>query len=51
MEVGGDQPRALNPVLETAGFGSIRVALDEDGDPRSVEAVAISRSSMGREIA
>jgi len=49
LETGGDQPRALTPVLERAGFGAVRVALDEDGDPRSVEAVAISRGSTGRE--
>jgi release factor glutamine methyltransferase len=51
LEIGGDQPRALNPVLEMAGFGSVRVALDEDGDPRSVEALAMSRSSIGHENA
>lgn len=51
LEIGGDQPRALIPVLETAGFGSVRVALDEDGDPRSVEAVAFPRRLMGRENA
>ncbi|HUY25312.1 MAG TPA: HemK/PrmC family methyltransferase [Candidatus Saccharimonadales bacterium] len=40
LEIGGDQPRVLIPVLELAGFGSIRVTVDEDGDPRGVEATA-----------
>jgi release factor glutamine methyltransferase len=40
LEAGGDQPRALAPLLEDAGFGSVRVTADADGDPRSVEAVA-----------
>jgi release factor glutamine methyltransferase len=40
LEIGGDQPRALIPLLEMAGFSSIRVTADADGDPRSVEALA-----------
>jgi release factor glutamine methyltransferase len=51
LEIGGDQGRALTPFLEMAGFGAVRVARDEDGDPRNVEAVAISTSSMGHENA
>jgi release factor glutamine methyltransferase len=43
LEIGGDQPRVLVPVLELAGFGSVRVTVDEDGDPRGVEAIAESR--------
>jgi release factor glutamine methyltransferase len=39
LEIGGDQPGILTPVLETAGFASIRVISDEDGDPRGIEAV------------
>lgn len=40
LEIGGDQPGILIPVLEAAQFGSIRVIADEDGDPRGLEAVA-----------
>jgi release factor glutamine methyltransferase len=43
LEIGGDQPDALIPMLQMARFGSIRVMFDADGDPRGVEAVAISR--------
>jgi release factor glutamine methyltransferase len=43
LEIGGDQPRALIPFLEMAGFGSARVTADEDGDPRGVEAIAQPR--------
>jgi len=43
LEIGGDQPRVLVPVLQLAGFGSVRVTVDEDGDPRGVEATAESR--------
>jgi release factor glutamine methyltransferase len=42
LEIGGDQPRVLTPVLQLAGFGSVRVRVDEDGDPRGVEAIAES---------
>ncbi|MFZ0994755.1 MAG: HemK/PrmC family methyltransferase [Candidatus Dormiibacterota bacterium] len=51
LEIGGDQPRQLTPVLEMSGFSSVRVAVDEEGDPRGVEAVAISRTSNYRENA
>lgn len=44
FEIGGDQPRALIPLLEMAGFGAAQAAADADGDPRSVEAVAVSRN-------
>jgi len=40
LEVGGDQPTTLTPILEAAQFGSIRVISDEDGDPRGIEALA-----------
>jgi release factor glutamine methyltransferase len=40
IEVGGDQPDALVPILEGAQFGSVRITCDADGDPRGVEAVA-----------
>ena len=40
LEIGGDQPDLLVPILETAGFGSVRVIVDSDGDPRAVEAAA-----------
>jgi release factor glutamine methyltransferase len=43
FEIGGDQPDALIPILETAGFGTVRVMCDADGDPRGVEATAVSR--------
>ncbi|MGP0030545.1 MAG: N5-glutamine methyltransferase family protein [Acidimicrobiales bacterium] len=39
LEVGGDQPEALVPLLEQAQFGSIRAVSDSDGDPRRIEAV------------
>ena len=39
FEIGGQQPAALVPMLERAGFGGARVMADEDGDPRGVEAV------------
>jgi release factor glutamine methyltransferase len=41
-EVGGDQPDALLPILHAAHFGAIRVIRDADGDPRGVEAEAIT---------
>jgi release factor glutamine methyltransferase len=42
LEVGGDQPGAIGPVLEAEGFEQVRVISDADGDPRGVEAVAVS---------
>lgn len=42
LEIGGDQPGALIPTLEMAGFGTRAVMSDADGDPRGIEAVAIS---------
>ena len=47
FEIGGAQPDALIPMLETARFGTLRVMSDADGDPRGVEAVAVSRH-LGR---
>ena len=41
LEIGGDQPEALTPILETSGFASVRVLFDGDGDPRGIEAVAV----------
>ncbi|MBF6556721.1 MAG: peptide chain release factor N(5)-glutamine methyltransferase [Acidimicrobiales bacterium] len=40
VEVGGDQPEAMVPILEGAQFGSVRIITDADGDPRGVEAAA-----------
>jgi len=40
LEIGGDQPEVIVPILEDAGFGAVRVLSDVDGDPRAVEAVA-----------
>lgn len=40
LEIGGDEPKALIPMLENAGFGAIGILSDEDGDPRGIEAVA-----------
>lgn len=39
LEVGGDQPERLAPVLAGQGFGPARVHHDEDGDMRALEAV------------
>lgn len=39
LEIGGDQPTTLAPILEAAQFDSIRVLADDDGDPRGIEAV------------
>jgi release factor glutamine methyltransferase len=49
FEVGGDQPSQLIPLLETAGFGTVRVASDAEGDPRGVEAVALPRPPSARD--
>jgi release factor glutamine methyltransferase len=40
VEVGGDQPEALVPILEGAQFGAVRIISDADGDSRGVEAAA-----------
>ncbi len=48
FEIGGAQPDALAPVLEMARFERVRVIRDGDGDPRGVEAVAIS-PRLGRQ--
>ncbi len=40
LEIGGDQPRALVPVLERGGVAGIQIVADDDGDPRRIEAVA-----------
>jgi release factor glutamine methyltransferase len=44
IEIGGNQPDILLPMLATARFGAVRVMSDEEGDPRGVEAVAMSRT-------
>jgi release factor glutamine methyltransferase len=41
LEVGGDQPEALAPVLKTSSFAAPRVLYDTEGDVRGVEAVAV----------
>jgi release factor glutamine methyltransferase len=38
LELGGEQAQALGGDLERAGFGAVRVLVDEDGDVRGVEA-------------
>ncbi len=38
LELGGDQHRAMLPVLQAAGYGPPRVLVDDDGDVRAVEA-------------
>ena len=43
FEIGGHQAEALIPILEKAHLGKVRVMFDADGDPRGVEAVALSR--------
>jgi release factor glutamine methyltransferase len=43
LEVGGEQPTALGPVLSAAGFTAPRVLYDAEGDARGVEAVAVWR--------
>jgi release factor glutamine methyltransferase len=40
LEVGGDQPDELGPMLERYGYDGLRVLSDGEGDPRGVEAVA-----------
>jgi release factor glutamine methyltransferase len=40
LEIGGDQPEVMVPILDDAGFGAISVITDAEGDPRAVEAVA-----------
>ncbi len=47
FEIGGDQPEVLFPIFEEAGLGSIRVHCDEEGDPRSMEAVGPARRPPG----
>ena len=42
FEIGGDQPAPLTRLLEAQGFGAIRIGLDADGDPRSIEASALA---------
>ncbi|MGA7172997.1 MAG: putative protein N(5)-glutamine methyltransferase [Candidatus Dormiibacterota bacterium] len=42
VEIGGEQPQPLISMLKTAGLGSVRLMYDADGDPRGVEAVAVS---------
>lgn len=39
LELGGDQVTVLQPVLDGAGFTSIKVIYDAEGDVRGVEAV------------
>ncbi len=38
LELGGDQHRAVLPVLQAAGYGPPGVLVDDDGDVRAVEA-------------
>jgi release factor glutamine methyltransferase len=38
LELGGDQPHHLDPTLRVAGFDRIDIALDDEGDPRSIAA-------------
>ncbi|HUY09207.1 MAG TPA: methionine biosynthesis protein MetW [Candidatus Dormibacteraeota bacterium] len=45
FEIGGEQPEPLISMLKKAGFGSVRLMSDADGDPRGVEAVAVSQGS------
>jgi release factor glutamine methyltransferase len=40
LEVGGDQPRILTPILEKARLEVVQVIFDEDGDARGIEVVA-----------
>lgn len=42
FEIGGDQPDALIPILQAAGFGKVGVMSDADGEPRGVEAATAS---------
>jgi len=39
LELGGDQHRVIRGALAEAGFGPVEVLLDEEGDPRGIEAV------------
>ncbi|MGH7642579.1 MAG: N5-glutamine methyltransferase family protein [Candidatus Dormibacteria bacterium] len=41
VEAGGDQPGLLVSILETSRFGVRHLMVDEDGDPRGVEAIAV----------
>jgi release factor glutamine methyltransferase len=43
LELGGDQARALAPVLAAHGFGDVAVLEDEDGDVRGIEATRGAR--------
>lgn len=36
LEVGGDQVPAVRSLFESAGFGSVAVVVDDDGDPRGL---------------
>lgn len=40
LEIGGDQPEVLAPMLEESRFESIRVISDIDGDPRGIESAS-----------
>ncbi len=41
LEIGGEQPDALSPILAEARFGNIGIISDADGDPRGMEGVAL----------
>lgn len=43
LELGGDQPDALVPILEEAGLTVVRVMRDAEGDERGIEAIAVAR--------
>jgi release factor glutamine methyltransferase len=40
LEVGGDQPEILEPLLHAAGFKNVTVIADDDGDTRGIQASA-----------
>ena len=38
LEVGGDQPAVLGPLLDATGFVEVETLVDDEGDPRGVSA-------------